>query len=228
MTEFSLRISFPPVLTRTSAGSAVSEWKRHGRGRQQERGSVLKNARALIDSRVRNEVWLSLRIWIPEGNRCCPNHIVDGHLDERSREVLFRRARHGATLTPTDTSRLLFMATSEACRPPLDLGSCKLVDGDYKLLFGISHNQFVHLLSTIQKTGQLRDSSNRGDSSKLKLGISQEVMGVLFGISQPKVSSTFWRVSELLEKYFIPGFLGYQPGTREYAESQFGVCETTV
>lgn len=193
-----------------------------GRKNPQSHGTIPNKARALIDPKIRKEVWLSMRIWIPVGNRCCPSHIVAGKLDDRSRQLLITRAHRGANLSTVEVSDMLHMATAEVAKPPLDLESCDFADEDYSLLFGISRQHFIELLAIIQKDRQLKDSVNRSAKTalgiflmKLRLGLSQEVIGVMFRLTQQKVSSTFWRVAALLEKEFVPQHLGYQSLRRD-------------
>ena len=50
---------------------------------------------------------------------------------------------------------------------------------------------------------------------KIRLGISQRLIGYHFEVSQQKISKIIWRVAGLLDKYFVSLFLGFKHMTRE-------------
>lgn len=94
------------------------------------------------------------------------------------------------------------------------MDSQSLTDVDYQIMFGIKKAAFEELFVSIHE--QLRPSLHRSPKNalaiflaKLRLGISQKLLGFLFGVPQRQVSKIIDRVALLLESQFVPLHLGF-------------------
>lgn len=178
--------------------------------------------RASIPVAVVDSVWRGMKIWIPPTNRMCKNHHNGFELTSDSRKLLGQDStiRNYAELTREEIRDWVtrFASSSEGRR--IDVDTQALTEEDYKLLFGVKKTTFIILFKSICK--RLRGSNHRSPRNalamflcKLRLGLSQRMLGFLFGLPQRRVSKTLKRVSYLLEKEFAEKHLGFSHKTRE-------------
>lgn len=177
-------------------------------------------SRSRIPRRLQELIWRRYRIFVPETTRICPKHIVNGKLDSASEVKLLRKARLGARLTTNQISWLIHFNSKVAASSPIDLDHKDLSSEEYKLLFGITKDQFLELTQYCK--GRINNSCNRSIKNalgfflaKLRLGVSQKLLGFLFGLSQQRLSDTFWNVAKALESEFVGKNLGFGSLTRE-------------
>ena len=103
-------------------------------------------------------------------------------------------------------------------RPPIDFdGSSAFTTVDYKVLTGLSQEQFNDLSNIIPQSS-IYNTKNRTARTaigallmKLRLGISHETLGVLLGLHDRKViSSMLQSASSALTTHFVPKHLGFE------------------
>jgi len=100
-----------------------------------------------------------------------------------------------------------------------------LNDSEVKTLFGVNRGQFDSLHAHVAP--DLRSSCNRTRRDalaiylmKLRLNLSQEAIGILFGTqNQSRISDTISTVSNAIYEKFTPKYLGYTHLTPHQVQS---------
>ncbi len=182
--------------------------------------SKTEKSRPIIPAKARLHFWNEAMIWIPSRNRCCESHLLNGRFNQDSCNVLKEKAKPGAKLSGNDVEEWFQRLTNQKPSQLIDVDSDELSDMDYDMLFGLKREHFDLLFGFIK--ADLKPSTNRTPRNalaiflmKLRLGISQRLIGFLFNLPQKKVSSTIARVSDLLFRHFVPKHLGFFHKTRE-------------
>lgn len=170
--------------------------------------------------------WVINNIWLPANNRCCPHHIIEGRFTEEAVKTLRGHSKKGAWLSKLEIQEWLSHYQMKAHENRVDVDSSNMQDEDYELLFGVNKTNFDDLFASIKEN--LRWTIHRSPRNalaifliKLRLDLSQRMIGYLFGLPQPKVSTTIKRVAKLLDENFVPLNLGYKHLSRdEFLKSQ--------
>ncbi len=179
------------------------------------------NGRLAIPRSAIESFWLATGIWMPLKNRCCVEHLKDGVFTEESVILLRSRAKCGVWLKTSEIqSWIQDLTANTAMRSNyFDVDSPNMAESDYLLLFGITKENFEDLFLSIKDN--LRYSIHRSPKNalaiclmKLRLDISQQLIGHMFGIPQRKVSQTISRVAKLLDEKFVPLNYGYTHKSR--------------
>jgi hypothetical protein len=195
-------------------------------GKSERRCFVCKSAqgRRRIPNSALLDIWIQAKVLVPEDNRTCSEHLDNGRFTSDA-ITLIQATRTDAELTGQQISSWLINITkklSQRHRPvDFNVGS-PLTDNDYKLLTGITRDQFRELVGVL-KENKMRESGNRSLRNALgiflvmlRLNVSQRVLAFLFGItSQSIISETIDAVTEVLIKNFVPLHLGYGHLTRD-------------
>lgn len=180
------------------------------------------NGRLAIPKSAIESFWLATGIWIPLKNRCCAEHLQDGLFTLESVALLRSRAKCGVWLKSSEIQGWVKDLTANKAMQLnyFDVESPNMAESDYLLMFGITKNHFEDMFLTIKD--HLRYSLHRSPRNalaiclmKLRLDISQKLIGHLFGIPQRKVSQTISRVAKLLDEKFVPFNYGYTHKSRD-------------
>ncbi|CAF1526038.1 unnamed protein product, partial [Rotaria sordida] len=160
---------------------------------------------AKVLSRIqRTMIFLKCGISVAPGSRCCTSHLCEDELTIKSfdhihiRTILFKQKKFD-----------------------FDDPSC-FSDEGYQAIVGLSKEQFNHLVNTVSS---MRNSHVRSVRiavavflAKLRLGLSNRVLAVLFNLENKRVVSHINnQVRKALMKDFVPYHLGLKHITRETA-----------
>ncbi|CAL8076174.1 unnamed protein product [Orchesella dallaii] len=181
------------------------------------------NSRNKIPIGAIDQLVISNRIFVPFNNRCCNHHIKDGLFTDESVKRIVEISRKGAFLTPKELGDLFNRIADKADRQRIDFDSSVISDDEYKILTGISKENFKILHDEyIIESKTLKNSKNRSTRNalaiflaKLRLGVSQEFLGFLFGMDKRRISDAITSITNALEEHFVPKFLGYKHIRRE-------------
>lgn len=163
-----------------------------------------------ISESASKDLWISEEILVPSNSRACPKHFVDGKFTAEAKEIIRTKAKQGVHMQPVDVGKWFKRLANESRGKIINVEDDKLTTEDFKLLFGISKENFEDMYATIKD--HLRMSRHRSPRNclaiflaKLRLGVSQRFLAYLFGVqTQRKVSSIISRVATLLMKFFVP------------------------
>lgn len=183
-------------------------------------GSHPNVRRNRIPHSATSDIWKTEKIWIPRKNRCCPSHILNGKFSPASKVVLQQKAKPGARLSTQEIDSIISNLQNSKSGQQLQLDKDDLEEHDYDLLFGVSKQEFDELLQVI--VPHMRSTNIRSKANalgillmKIRLGVSQKLIGYHFNVSQRKVSKILWRVANILGEHFVPRHLGFQHMTRD-------------
>lgn len=172
----------------------------------------------------RDLIFIQSNIFVPDGSRCCEEHILDDRLKPdalnriRPYQIVKSCFSSADVLTWFDKFRnqLNSMRFVNFDRP------FAMSDVDCYNLTGITKSNFDHLMTTLINLN-MRTSCNRSIRNavglfltKLRLGISNKVLTTIFQFSNPKaVSRTLSAVREAMVSNFVPRYVGFNNITRQ-------------
>jgi hypothetical protein len=122
-----------------------------------------RNGRNRVQLEARVGAWVKRRIFIPSGNRCCKEHLVDGLLKEEALSQI-KPGRSSALMTGKAVASWIFILTDVFCKPRCILdfeGTSPLTNDDYEMLLGVSRENFDRIMEQCQMP--MRRSRNRYD-----------------------------------------------------------------
>jgi len=180
-----------------------------------------KNGRSAVPKSAIRDLWRQKKIYLHPNSRTCPHHIQFGKFIATAFEVLEEKSHHETVLNASEVAEWVDWLTHETGAAIINVDGKDFSEYEYMLLLGVTKDQFDDMYSTI--ASKLRWSVNRSGRNalaiflcKMRLGVSQKLLAYLFGIeSQKKISEVIGRVSELLEKEFVPKHYGYSHISRE-------------
>jgi len=192
-----------------------------------------KEGRSRIPNSARIDLFIRARIHIPEKNRVCKLHLLQGYFTEEAKTFI-KATKPDTEVNGQQVSKWLNELADRLIQPrrPIDFNlPSQLTEGDFKLLTGIGEAAFNHLLEVLRES-KMRESGNRTLRNALgiflvtlRLNLSQRVLAFLFGIpNQSVISETIDAVSQVLSDKFVAKHLGYQHLNRE--ELMTKMCST--
>jgi hypothetical protein len=163
-------------------------------------------------------------IWIAEGARCCPEHLVDRRLTTEAANAIRPASIRFEQLSSSDLQLLLNQSQI------LHERSCKRLDFDdprglsndeYRVLTSLSREDFDDLIKKVSHYG-IGNSSNRSIRTavgiflcKLRLGILNRTLACLFQLSDKRlVCRIIESVHQAISQDFVPNNLGFKHITR--------------
>jgi len=166
---------------------------------------------------------LKKNIFIPEGARCCPFHIVDDKLTMEAIDRLAPSSIQYRKFSSTDLQLMIskWQILFEQQKHFNFDNSQSLSDDEYKIFTSLTKVQFDDLVWYISKSN-IRNSSNRSIRTalaiflcKLQLGLSNTLLTVLFQLPNKRtVSSVLESIRTALMIEFVPSNLGFNHITR--------------
>ena len=177
-----------------------------------------------ISEEDRELVFIKSNIFIPEGSRCCKDHLHAGrlHIGALNEIRPFNITQRKFSSVDTITWLSKFRDHYNSIRYfDFDLPFI-MSDFDCYNLTGISKLNFEHLTEMLNDS-KIKHSSNRSLRNavglfltKLRLGISNKVLTTIFQFSNPKaVSRTLAAVREAMLLNFVPYYLGFNHISRQ-------------
>ncbi|CAF4090657.1 unnamed protein product, partial [Rotaria magnacalcarata] len=166
-----------------------------------------RNSRT-VSAEDRDLIFLKKNILIPEGARCCSQHLDDDRLTKNAIDKV----------GPFSIQSKRFSSTK---RFDFD-NPLSLSDDEYQILTSLTKVQFEDLASYLFDSN-IRNSSNRSIRNalaillcKLRLGLSLNILAVLFQLPDKKaVSRSLKTVRTALMTRFVPSNLGFNHITRQ-------------
>ncbi|CAF1333210.1 unnamed protein product [Rotaria sp. Silwood1] len=149
-------------------------------------------------SKYRDFLLFSRNIWIPEGARCCSDHLIGDQLTKEAANAIRPFAiRYQELKFNFDDPR-------------------GLTDDEYCLLFSLSKDDFNELIQIISTSG-IRNSSNRSIKTaigiylcKPRLGLSNHLLVCMFQLSDKRTNSkTIDSARQAVLNNFVPYNLGF-------------------
>ncbi|CAC5387948.1 unnamed protein product [Mytilus coruscus] len=191
----------------------------------------------VISPDVRTATYVDNNILIPSGNRCCPNHICDGHLND---DALCRiKTTDESFVNRTyllEIMNKMRKKIRESASRRLNFDDSNLSEPDYITMTGLSKINFSEVCSTVSK--YLKNTPARTITTtvaiflcKLKSGMSNRFLSTIFCVSKSSVRRAFNSVRQAFMSEFVPANLGFQhisreeviqKHTRPLAQSMFG------
>ena len=178
-----------------------------------------------VSSKDRDFLFFSRNIWIPEGARCCSDHLIGDQLSQESIDAIKPFAIRHQQLNSCDVQLRLSKAQNlfknEKKRFSFD-DPRDLNDDEYRLLTSLSRNDFNELVEIISSSG-IRNSCNRSIRTaigiylcKLRLGLSNRLLACMFQLPNKRtVSRIIDSARQAISKDFVPSNLGFGHVTRQ-------------
>ena len=164
-------------------------------------------------------------MWIPEGARCCSDHLIDYQLTREAFDQIKLFSMRYLELNSSDVQLLLNKA-QELCQNGTDRYNFDnlrdLSDDEYRLLTSLSRNDFNDLVQMVASSG-IRNSCNRSIRTavgvylcKLRLGLSNRLLASMFQLPDKRlISRIIDSARQAILKNFVPYNLGFEHVTRQ-------------
>jgi hypothetical protein len=166
---------------------------------------------------------LKKNIFIPEGSRCCSDHMINHRLKTAAIDRLAPLSIQYRTFNSNDIQllitkwQMLFERQKRLDFDNLD----SLSDDECKAFTSLSKTQFDDLIFQIS-TSKIRNSSNRSIRTaiaillcKLRLGLSNKILAILFQLPEKRaISRALESARDALMTDFVPYNLGFSHITR--------------
>jgi hypothetical protein len=185
----------------------------------------LNNNSSTIISDDQDFLLFTRNIWIPEGARCCSNHLINRQLTSEAIDQIKPYSIRQKELNSSDVQLLLNKAQklfqNKNRRFNFD-DPRDLTDDEYRLLTSLSKDDFDELIQ-IASSSTIRNSSNRSIRTavgvylcKLRLGVSNRLLACMFELPDKRtVSRIIDSARQVLLKSFVPYNLGFNCVTRQ-------------
>jgi hypothetical protein len=172
-----------------------------------------------ITSKDRDYLFFSRNIWIPEGARCCSDHLTGHELSQEAIDAIKPFSIRHQELKSSDVQLLLNKSQqlfeNEKKRFNFD-NPRDLTDDEYPLLTSLSRNDFNEFVEIISSSN-IRNSCNRSVRTaigiylcKLRLGLSNRLLASMFQLPDKRtVSRIIDSARQAILKSFVPYNLGF-------------------
>ncbi|CAF1290209.1 unnamed protein product [Rotaria sordida] len=188
------------------------------------RNDLKKNA-ANISSEDRDLIFFTRNIWIPEGARCCADHLADHQLKQEAIDQIKPMAIRQAELNSADVQLLLNKSQIilENHNKKFNFDDPRsLTEDEYRLLTSLSKDDFNEFVKDVSSSG-IRNSSNRSIRTaigiylcKIRLGLSNRFLACMFQLPDKKtVSRIIDNARQAILNSFVPYNLGFGHITRQ-------------
>ncbi|CAF1302587.1 unnamed protein product, partial [Rotaria sordida] len=148
------------------------------------RNDLKKNA-ANISSEDRDLIFFTRNIWIPEGARCCADHLANHQLKQEAIDQIKPVSIRQAELNSADVQLLLNKSQIilENHNKKFNFDDLRgLTEDEYRLLTSLSKDDFNEFVKIVSLSG-IRNSSNRSIRTaigiylcKIRLGLSNRLL----------------------------------------------------
>ena len=185
----------------------------------------LAEGSAVVSSDDRDVVFFTRNIWIPEGARCCPHHIVHRRLTKQALDLIsplsirYQEWNSGQIEVLLQKFRNLYNGRKRFnFDDPWDLS-----DDTCSALTSLSRDEFNQLVETVSSSSDARNSSQRSIRTtigiylcKLRLGLSNRLLLIMFDLPDKRtVSRIINSARQALKVSFTPRNLRFGHVTRQ-------------
>ena len=185
----------------------------------------LAEGSAVVSSDDRNVVFFTRNIWIPEGARCCPHHVVHRRLTKQALDLVkplsirYQEWNSGQIEVLLQKFRNLYNGRKRFnFDDPWDLS-----DDTCSALTSLSGDEFNQLVQTVSSSSSARNSYQRSIRTaigiylcKLLLGLSNRLLSITFDLPDKRtVSRILISARQALKVSFTSSNLGFGHVTRQ-------------
>lgn len=184
----------------------------------------LDKSSIVVSSDDRTFVFLTRNVWIPEGARCCPDHIVHRQLTKQAVDSIKPLSIRYQEWSSSQIEALLQnFRNLYNRRKRLDFDDCHDLSNDaYPILTSLSKDAFDNLVEVVSTSSSARNSSYRSIRTavgiylcKLRLGLSNSLLSIMFDlVDKRSVSRIVNSARQALSECFTPYNLGFNHITR--------------
>jgi hypothetical protein len=185
----------------------------------------LNNNSANVTSDDRDYLFFTRNIWIPEGARCCSQHLIDHQLASEAINEIKPFAIRREELNSSDVQLLLNKSQKlfENKNRRFNFDDPRnLTDDEHRLLTSLSKDDFNEIIQIVSSSS-IRNSCNRSIRtaigiylSKLHLGLSNRLLACMFELPDKRtVSRIIDSARQAILKSFVPFNLGFSHITRQ-------------
>lgn len=181
--------------------------------------SHLGGGSVVVSSDDRDFVFLTRNVWIPDGARCCPNHMVSRQLTQEGIDSIKPLTIRYQEWSSNEIEVLLGrLRNLYNCRKRFNFDDPRdLSDLDYTILTSLSKDSFDHLAEVVSASSTARNSSYRSIRTavgvylcKLRLGLSNSLLSLMFDLpGRRAVSRVMNSARQALVECFTPFNLGF-------------------
>ena len=184
----------------------------------------LDGSSTVVSSNDRDFVFLTRNIWIPEGARCCPDHIILHRFTQQAldsvKPLSIRYQEWNSSDLEMLLERLRILHNSKK-RFNFD-DSRDLSDDAYFTLTSLSKDAFDHLVEEVSSSN-VKNSCHRSVRTavgiylcKIRLGLSNRLLTIMFELPDKRIVSRIINSArQALMESFVPYNLGFNHITRQ-------------
>ena len=169
-------------------------------------------------------MFLTRNVWIPEGARCCPNHILLHRFTQQALDSIKPLSIRYEEWNSSDLETLLErLRTLYNGRKRFNFDDPRdLSDNAYFTLTSLSKDAFDHLVKVVSSSN-VKNSCHRSVRTavgiylcKLRLGLSNSLLTIMFELPDKRVVSRIINSArQALMESFVPYNLGFNHVTRQ-------------
>lgn len=184
----------------------------------------LDNGSTIVSSNDRDLLFLTRNVWIPEGARCCPDHIILRRFKQQALDSIKPFSIRYQEWNSSDLETLLErLRTLYNGRKRFNFDDSRdLSDDAYFTLTSLSKDAFDHLVEVVSSSN-VKNSCNRSVRTavgiylcKLRLGLSNSLLTIMFELPDKRVVSRIINSArQALMESFVPYNLGFNHITRQ-------------
>ncbi|XP_055997806.1 uncharacterized protein LOC125683246 [Ostrea edulis] len=176
----------------------------------------------VVSPECRTAVFVEHNILIPSGNRCCPVHLKDGRFTNDAIHQLptTEQAFINRTTILSLLQQMRFLCHRNE-KSHLDFDDLQtLTDADYMALLGLNKDNFQTVCDSLKHQVKQTPSRSLRKSvaiflCKLKTGLSNQILSILFRTSKSSLRRAAASVRKAMLTSFVPQSLGFAHITRE-------------
>ena len=187
--------------------------------------SDLHGNAVIVSSNDRDSLFFERNIWIPDGARCCSNHLIGRQIKIEDYNKIKPISIRTQELSSADVQLLLnksqYLLKNEKTRFNFD-NPRAISDDEYRLLTSLSRDNFDDIVNSISSSN-IRNSSNRSIRTciclylcKLRLGLSNRLLAFMFQLPDKRtVARIIDSARQAAKSTFVPKYLGFSHVTRK-------------
>lgn len=184
----------------------------------------LDKGSTVVSSEDRSFVFLTRNVWIPEGARSCPDHIVHNQLTKQAVDSIRPLSVRNQEWNSSQVQALIQnFQNLYSRRKPFDFDNGHDLSNDaYPILTSLSKDAFDNLVEIVSTSSSARNSAHRSIRTaigiylcKLRLGLSNSFLSIMFDLADKRsVSCIVNSARQSLSECFTPYNLGFNHMTR--------------
>ncbi|KAK3101751.1 hypothetical protein FSP39_006112 [Pinctada imbricata] len=170
----------------------------------------------VVKTHARVSAYIGAQIFVPEGSRCCPNHIQNEVFNEEAISKMIP-VKLQSTINKSGIMDMLSLMRDQLMtqrKTRLDFDSDSMTDLDYATLTGLSKYQFDELMTDIHDVRTSKSRTSRTCiaifMTKMRSSLSNRMLSVLFNMTKYQIRRSVMSARKALMASFVPQNLGFQ------------------